>query len=489
MLWNIYDRGAAYLNHTKRLQINNNIYDSYTHEYLGNYLRFLRDYDGLDLMSLYNCFSNRLCSSIAGLNFDINTLNGGSNANNPKTTFGKFNSADSDYRIYLIPVKLFKNYTIAIDSNVPVEICCGIFKNATNLDDSITEYRELINQTYCKYSNTSFNKPFLYTALTDIAPNELSNYPTRAEILKHSNARKFIASIADRESNLMLILKIHKDVKSSITILEGDYRGWNDFSAKFIKNTGESTNADKAAIGKKIDLKHNHTVIANEALYEEVGIQLISALQLLQLNTKKHIPFADRLIEYLLDMCITGGKDEPRENVLMVQKLLSIRHNGSNAVLQYYKERSPIDSKSDATNQELPVIYTDRKFCLNPGDYYLTKDGTVYKYKSGTDGIDEKATDKTDVTKASINFDRLYSTEPLAFSQDIHSGIWNPYLQKLLYQFMTNNTDHNFTVHRDLLGYVDKDVEKYFVAYQKDKKTGKLVKKNMFNFNTWEDLE
>ena len=47
-------------NITKSYNLNSNTYHSYTHKFLGDYLRFLRDYKNVDLMSLYNCFSNEM---------------------------------------------------------------------------------------------------------------------------------------------------------------------------------------------------------------------------------------------------------------------------------------------------------------------------------------------------------------------------------------------------------------------------------------------
>ena len=86
--WRVYNRGDHITNLTRSLEIKNNIYDSYTHEYLGEYLRFLRDYDGINLMSMYNCFSNRRPYR---MEYKDETIT--------------LNSLDSNYKIYMLPGK------------------------------------------------------------------------------------------------------------------------------------------------------------------------------------------------------------------------------------------------------------------------------------------------------------------------------------------------------------------------------------------------
>ena len=49
---------------TKTFKSSGNIYDSRTHNYLGDFLRFLRDYHDVNLMSLYNCFDNKVYNNI-----------------------------------------------------------------------------------------------------------------------------------------------------------------------------------------------------------------------------------------------------------------------------------------------------------------------------------------------------------------------------------------------------------------------------------------
>ena len=109
-----YTYGQKILNYTKNLQIQNTVYDSYTHEYLGDYLRFHRDFANINLMPLYNCFSNRACPHL-DLSFTL--------GNNYEVKFKTDQSLETTlYKYYMVPVKFFKNYTIAIDSSASIEL-------------------------------------------------------------------------------------------------------------------------------------------------------------------------------------------------------------------------------------------------------------------------------------------------------------------------------------------------------------------------------
>ena len=161
-----YNYGNKLLNYTKRLILKNNVYDSYTHEYLGDYLRFQRDYNNLNLMPLYNCFSNRACENLKISGEITEVITKGTKRENRVVTEHKtnfiFDTKDTNYKIYMVPVKLFQNYTIAIDSNQPIEMCCGIYNN---YQDTRDKFENLPKLTYQKINQSQFTKPFLYTKL------------------------------------------------------------------------------------------------------------------------------------------------------------------------------------------------------------------------------------------------------------------------------------------------------------------------------------
>ena len=288
-------------NETKNYVIKNNIYDYYTHEYLGEYLRFIRDFHNVDLMPLYNCFSDHICNNIE-LTFDAGTV-----AKKSIT----FSGSNPEYKIYMLPVKLFQKYTIAIDCQQEYELCCGIY-------GKYLDTREIFNQipgkTYKKVIG-QFSKPILYD-LAELLPNKLPSKDItgtpeeKEEQKKKQEAQQkqwdeTMAWLAKNEGDLKLFIKLPASNNSSIAVLEGDYRSWND------------------SYGVGVNKTQNKTVLNFEASDECLSnnnLKLITPLQLLKFNTGKSYPFADRLVEYLLGNVITP-LDEIADNIKRVQTI------------------------------------------------------------------------------------------------------------------------------------------------------------------------
>ena len=282
-----YTYGQKILNYTKTLQIQNTVYDSYTHEYLGDYLRFHRDFANINLMPLYNCFSNRACPHL-DISFDI-----GNNCNVKFKTDQSFET--SLYKYYMIPVKFFKDYTIAIDSEASIEVCCCIYDEYHNSDEDFIKIPQL---TYQCFGDLQFKKPVLYSKLQKLNDILLDPQYTANDL-------------SQQEDSLKLILKVPINNKSSIVVLEGDYTHYNDSVAK------------PTTTGSFLSL-HNKTTINYEDLTacDFLVDKLITPLQLLRANTGESYPFADRLIEYLVGNAITVN-EEIQDNIVRAKTIIS----------------------------------------------------------------------------------------------------------------------------------------------------------------------
>ena len=286
---------------TKTLKNNSYIYDTSTHEYLGEYLRFLRDYYDVNLMSLYNCFNNKIYNNIYFKNIEANF---------------EFDSRNPNYHIYALPVKLFCDYTIAIDCNQPIELFCGFYK--TQLDNNSDKAEDFRKKTYMKVNRTRYKQPFIYDKLnvknwtfeSDTASDSANNYYTLLDSKKITRW-----DIISREQDLKLFIKIPISCKSSITILEGDFRHYNDFIFNCSSNAYNIDNWE---------YKQNKTIINFEDKNElnDRTFRPISKLQLLALNTGESYPFADRLVEYLCNSAITPI-DSVADNIKRAQKVMS----------------------------------------------------------------------------------------------------------------------------------------------------------------------
>ena len=304
-----YSTDRPVLGLTRALNSPGSTYDARTHEYLGDYLRFLRDYYNINLMSLYNCFNEQIYSNIY-FNFVLNPQK--SLASQIKIII---DAQDPKYKIYAIPVKLFASYTIALDCSQGIELFCGFYN--TKLDTS-SQAEALAAKTYQKVNKALFNQPFIYDKL-DI------NYWQTADDFVYKNNQRVIRTdkftrwdLTTREKDLKLFIKVPVSCKSSITILEGDYRTFND--AKYTPINGQ------------LVYQHNHSILnfnTTKKTNQGDGLDLnnytfkpISRLQLLAFNTGTSYPFADRLVEYLIGSAITPI-DEIPDNIKRAQRVMN----------------------------------------------------------------------------------------------------------------------------------------------------------------------
>lgn len=292
VLWNKHVSGKGRsttlnnltLNMTETMPIKNLFYDETTHKFLGNYLRFIRDFKGINLMSLYNCFSNETVLEIL-----------------PETK-------DENFIIYKVPVMLGQKYTIALDCSFPVEVSCGFYSNKLLEINTNNLYKT----TAKKYNSMSFGSPIVFDSLAEYIPS-------KEEI--------------EKEKILHMFIKVPVSNKSSVVVLEGVYKTHNN---KSICST--SHKEDKA--NKKLN-NFNHLTInfENKATLKSEELNLISPLQLLQINSGIHYPFADRLVEYLTENVITG-QDSLTDNFYKVEFALKKQLENSSFIPQGYWDNS-----------------------------------------------------------------------------------------------------------------------------------------------------
>lgn len=343
------------LNYTKNLKINNILYDSHTHEYLGEYLRFIRDYKKVNLMSLYNCFSNHLVSSLYVKIKEQTTTD----------PVEEFKTEDKKYKIYCFPVKFFQKYTISLSSIEPIEIICGFYTKSFLDSTKPSSKFNISEKTHIKTIKTSFSKPFIYDKLD----NEIFK---DKELLEH-------------EKDLKMFIKVSLYNNTSIVVLEGVYLNTNckTFNNKTSKweNTSMIVNYNKPLIDKnknKVESKtypqeftsydsntgRNHTVyqyyVTDQPNNELNNIQYTSSLQLLEVNSNTSFPFSNRLLEYLINNPIDKS-EVISDNIQRLQHQLKRRkEEGFTTNYPFYdKETESIKYTSGYTKVGLNTIKTE----------------------------------------------------------------------------------------------------------------------------------
>ena len=394
---------------TRQLKSPGIAYDTKTHEYLGEYLRFMRDYFNINLMSMYNCFTDKIYNNVY-FSFLLN-------AKADKTEHIKilFDSQEPEYRLYALPVKLFSEYTIAVDCEQGIEMFCGLYNTALDMS---ARAEELAARTYQRVHKTLFRQPFIYDKLST------KYWSDDTDFISDDNGNKIGIrtdaftrwDLTCREKDIKLFIKVPVSCRSSITILEGDFRGYNDH--KYSADANIWTYSNNRSI---LNFSTKDVGDINDSTFKP-----ISKLQLLEFNTGESYPFADRLIEYLCSSAILPI-DEIPDNIKRVQHVMNQNNH-------YFM----IDGLWEDKMQN--IVYD-----------YIMNSGPVEAITVG----DDKENDPDNYgKKISAPEDYRYKTRQALIDrrQGLHRRLGHS-SKSTLY---------------DILGYIDKDAEKWYASWELD---------------------
>lgn len=420
----VYNRRLR--NGTKNLVIDNNTYDSYTHEYLGDYLRFHRDYYNIDLMPLYNCFSNKTCPHLdASVVVKAEERDEETDEIISEGYTAEFKSSDTAYHIYMVPIKFFQKYTIAIDCNEAVELCCGLYGQYAYGK----AYNTIMENTYVCYNNMRFDKPELFDQIENLKP--FLDPEHELEVAQH-------------EDDLKLFIKLPANNKSSIVILEGDYTEyqnplWNgtfDYQGIKINNTKvENPELQLNNATLEIDSRLNELAVDSDTL----------TLNTIQVNPR------DRQIT-----AVTGNIDNSNNSLNINERLV---YNGQPDTY-YYNEKNTLSINKtiinfEYTNKPKKLITPLQLLKLNTGESYPFANRLLEYLIGNAITPADSIGDNIERAKTAVN-KRL--GKPYQYEND---GIWDDRLRIQFYNYIIN-LPKDFEIKHDILGYVDKDVESHY---------------------------
>lgn len=307
-----YRYNHFYVNLTKKMKLENDLYDSYTHRYLGEYLRFIRDYFDLNLMSMYNCFDSTI-------------------------------EIQNNKKYFIIPIKYGKEYSLFTSKNAIT------YYIDTNYSDGELQ----LTSPYTLSKNTS-SACILLQPLHPL-PGTIEEPGQPLSENKFSNVFK--------EKNLRFIIETNISDTSPLVILEGNYSNYKYYFSNVQINYEK--NKDRKYLYEK-----EYTELFNDDINKS-NFQLINQLNV----SNENYPIADRLIEYLFGNVITD-LDPISKNIIDAKKKFAYRYqrdksgqlvvnlnsiNGKFTIMDRFKMLDAIsmNQKYDTDKQDL-LGYVDK---------------------------------------------------------------------------------------------------------------------------------
>lgn len=381
----IYDKyiyNKSYVNFTSNLKICNMQYDLNTHRYLGKYLRFLRDYHGMNLMCMYNCCDYELLSDNISINF---------NSAVDQRIKISFDPSDIKYTVLSVPISRVDKYTISTHNYVPVELCISINNNSHEVLEILEDLAAI---TYMK---NKFNDIFLYEPFTKLSAQQ------------YKYIDKTLVKYLD---DIRLIIKIPKNLNTSVVVLEGDYinKPDNNFNYFIYKPTiAISGDSDTVLLSRLAENSYLYETLVPylskdlrvkrelgkwewRDVFIESGFKVNSQLLSHENYNSKYL-LSDRLVQYL-----TGNAISPKSEyyeIIRIQKTVDkLRFNS----LDYNKylinfSNLPKDRYyghwTDADLYELKSLMFNAKLTHNNYDMvgYIDSDFERFFIKEGIDDV------------------------------------------------------------------------------------------------------
>lgn len=231
---------ADKVNETHSFTSNTGYYDSETHEWLGNYLRAYRDMKGINLMPFYNCFSGVYTDrfKLKYMEDTQGTYIGVYQGNSSYDTFVQgtetFNEAyieKNPFKIFRVPVKLNKKYTIALDCDSNIRIAPAFINHGKLLEVSIGSRKLSLTDLYIQnkdsdgamhplsvnITNSEFIHPFIYTTTNN------NQTKINGVVAEEDTGLTYEQLFQRYEKYFYLLIQVPSDNTSGLVILEGDY--------------------------------------------------------------------------------------------------------------------------------------------------------------------------------------------------------------------------------------------------------------------------
>lgn len=226
-------------------------YTTKAHTHFIKCLDFVSEYFNIDVTALCNRFTSEIYTNVK-----IHTDN------------FEFSSLDKSYTLYKIKVKPWRTYTIALDSPVGVELLTTLDSNSEVTND------KCVLDSYQKESVARFNNPFKY---------------------KVNISAENLLDIYNKRDLYYMILKVPANVKSTITILQGDFT--EEYVRKLIQKDDDS---------------------------KETYITVRDRHQLLTLNDGESYLFSDKLTQYITQRAISNFSS--REDIVALQQYIQEKY-------------------------------------------------------------------------------------------------------------------------------------------------------------------